>query len=467
MKVNLGATLGSLRLFLSLALLGATIGCTDDGGTGLRGTVQGTVLLEGAPVAGAAVDVSGPTSRTTTTDGQGRYAFGDLPSGAYVVTLSGAPLDASFPATSRTAVITRSESVQVDFTGNFIRTASITGRVTSRNEGLAGVRVTLSGVDSLTTLTAVDGKFTFPGLRAGRYEVTISEFSPSITFPSTRTELDLAIGESLPVTFDGIPQLTATVVIRSLTRPLPGGQVEPVDPQNVRGSINVTLTVDRGEDTVERVELLLGGQVVAQQSFNDLVGVGEGQPDAAAPFDLVFLVNTAEFDESTGTTRFRNGSRTLTARLATREGGEAAWTSSFPLVLRNPDTFVARLSAEKGPVAGANGEDWVGGAITVDVVPVIYTAGAAVSTVVLELRRFAGPMLRERSAAGTGVIRFIFPATGPAGTDNVVGYRTPDGSFDQFRVRAATFTDGTTVAGLPVTVITPVRIDAVSAVPGN
>ncbi len=454
----------SYPVLLLLPLL-AFAGCTESGVTSPRGAVQGTVTLEGTPVADVTVELSGSVNRAVTTDGNGVYIFPDVPPGAYVVTVADAPADASFPATSRTAVLSRAETVRVDFTGNYIRTASVTGRVTSRNEGLPGVRVNLIGPDSASTLSSGDGSFAFQGLRSGRYEVAISGFSSSITFPTTRTEVTVGIGESIPVEFSGTPQLTASVVIRALSRPLGNGQSEPVDPNDVRGAVNVALTLDRGEDTVERVELLLAGQVVAQQSFNADTSEPTGQ--AGAPVELVFLMNTAEFNGQTGETRFKNGTRVLTARLATREGGSSAWTSSFPLTLRNPDTFVARVHGERGPVAGADGEDWIGGEIRVDVVPVVYSPDRQVGTAVVELRRFQGPLVRERGAAGVGIIPVVFPVTGAPAGDNLVGYRTPAGTFDQFRVRSASYTDGAPVPGLPVTVVTPVRIDAVSTVPGS
>jgi hypothetical protein len=77
------------------------------------------------------------------------------------------------------------------------------------------------------------------------------------------------------------------------------------------GSIEVTVTLDKGEDSPDSVLVLVGGRVVGKQTFRQGVGVGgePGRPVLGSPVDLVFLVNTAEFDPATGQPRVLNGER--------------------------------------------------------------------------------------------------------------------------------------------------------------
>ncbi|TVP55581.1 MAG: hypothetical protein EA351_10340 [Gemmatimonadales bacterium] len=445
------ATLIALAVALLLA------GCDSTEPTP-RGTLQGVVLAEGSPLAGVIVEVSGPRTDQVTTDEAGRYAFQELPSGAYVVSIRNVPSDAAFPATSRAAAVPEGGAITVDFQGNFIRTAAIVGTVTSREQGLPGISVRLEGTESRTTQTDSEGEFRFSAMRAGSYTVEISGFPASVNFPTPRTEVELATGQTHVATFEGIPELTASVVIRSVQRRTSAGTLEGVDPDDVRGRIEVNVAIDRGLDRPDSLLVLLGGQVVGRQSFQESGGV---ELSAATTQELSFPVNTAAFDEETGVPRFLNGQRTLTVRLATREGGSSASSASTPLTLRNQDTFMGRVEPGVGPVLGDDGETWVGGDLVVDVLPVIYSPGRDVSTVQLELRRSGGAQVARQSLAGSPPFRFVL-SPGATDVSSLSGYQTPRGAIDQLRVIAAAYSQGGPVGGLPVVVGDSLRVDQVA-----
>ncbi|MEX0935354.1 MAG: carboxypeptidase-like regulatory domain-containing protein [Gemmatimonadota bacterium] len=456
-----------LRLFLFFLLFPAlVVGCEEGTVTAPEGEVRGVVMVEGGSVSGVTVELTGPQTRTAITDPAGRYTFDEVPPGAFVVSVRNVPEDASFPATSRTAVVSGSQTVTVDFLGNFIRTASISGSVTAGSQGLAGITVGLEGVESKTTLTAEGGAFQFTGLRAGSYEVELSGLPESVSFPGTRQTVDLSTGESRLVTFEGSAELTASVVIRSIVRRTATGGTEPVDLQNLRGRIDVTLTVDRGEDTLSSVQLLMGEEIVGEQLFDgDLPTPGQigdeagGVADSTAPFDIVLSVNTAQFDEATGDVAFPNGPRLLTARLATEEGGPSAWLASVPVQLRNSNTFTGSVVSGEGPLPGDDGEEWMGGPLTVRVLPVLYDPSRKVTSVTVGLRRTGGSQLKVRSGAGPAPIDVVFEEVGPAAVDNVADYQTPVGMTDRFRVITARYEDGASVPGVPATIGPEVRID--------
>jgi len=454
-----------------IALGGLLQGC--DGGTDLSpvGEVRGIVTIEGRGFAGAEVELSGPAREVTVTDDGGRYAFTDVPAGAYVVTVRGTPADASFSSTSRTAVISRevgSRLVTVDFVGSFIRTAAVQGRVLSGERGIAAVTVRAEGPDTLTTATDASGRYSFTGLRAGSYVLRISGFPATVTFPSEQGLVQVSAGSTVEFDFEGDPELTATAVITTLSRRLPSGDRETVDPGNLRGRIEVDVLVDRGQETPERVDLYLGATLVGQQQFNPDSGAGQLDgsagipgPPASTPFTLTFGIDTDEFNPETGVVRFQNGQRLLQVRLSTREGGEAVWTSSIQVTLQNVDTFVGTLEPQRGPVAGADGLEWVGGNIGVRVIPVVFAPGRTVTSLSVELRRTGGALLREREVAGESPILVVFPGTGSPSGANVAGYQTPLGAVDELRVRSARYADGSGVGGLPVRIVDNLRIDNV------
>ena len=67
------------------------------------GSIAGQVSIEGMGIDGVSVNLSNGAS--TTTAGGGTYRFDGVEAGAYTVTISGFPADASFDATSAAATI--------------------------------------------------------------------------------------------------------------------------------------------------------------------------------------------------------------------------------------------------------------------------------------------------------------------------------------------------------------------------
>jgi hypothetical protein len=165
------------RLLAMAALLVLPLAACDEGEnpvTSATGSVTGTVTVDGTGQAGVTVTLS--SGKTATTSATGQYTITDVPAGAYTVTISGAPADVAFPATTQAAVVTNAgEVVTVNFAGSRIRTSSIIGAVTgTAGAALNNVTVALTGPESRTTTTSAAGQFSFTGLRAGAYTVTIT-----------------------------------------------------------------------------------------------------------------------------------------------------------------------------------------------------------------------------------------------------------------------------------------------------
>ena len=175
------------------------------------GSITGQVSIEGMGIDGVSVNLS--NSASTTTAGGGTYRFDDVEAGAYTVTISGFPADASFDATSAAATIPETGGpVTLDFRGSYIRTASIMGTVTVENTGLGGVTVRLSGMADAQTATDNNGQYAFTGLRAGTYSVEISGFDmDEVGFGSVSSTATVGVGESRIVSFDGTYLRTAGI----------------------------------------------------------------------------------------------------------------------------------------------------------------------------------------------------------------------------------------------------------------
>ncbi|MDE2795198.1 MAG: carboxypeptidase-like regulatory domain-containing protein, partial [Gemmatimonadota bacterium] len=186
-----------LKLLAAATLLMVPIACGDPiDPPPPTGSIDGLVSIEGQGIDGVSVTLSNGGSAITANGGM--YRFDGVEAGAYTVTISNYPDDASFNQTSAAATIsTDGETVTVNFPGTYIRTSSIMGTVTVENEGLGGITVKLSGVSDSETLTDGSGQYAFTGLRAGNYTIEISGFDDEdVAFGSTSSTATLAVGES-------------------------------------------------------------------------------------------------------------------------------------------------------------------------------------------------------------------------------------------------------------------------------
>lgn len=137
------------------------------------------------PLSNVIVVLSGTTSATAVSDGNGNFSFTGLTVGGnYVVTPS--RTNYTFSPTVRT--FTNLTSPQTaDFVGT-LANYTISGRVSdSSNAGIGGITMMLSGSQSATTTTAADGSYSFTVPGDGNYTITPSspnyDFTPaSITF---------------------------------------------------------------------------------------------------------------------------------------------------------------------------------------------------------------------------------------------------------------------------------------------
>ncbi len=356
-----------LHKLLMAALVLVPLAACDEGDNSVTpdpvvGTVSGTVAVEGTGLAGVTVALAGASSQSTTTGANGGYTFTNVVEGNYSVTLSSIPEGVVFSQTSQSVSISSSgATATADFNGQYVRTASILVSVTAGGDGVAtSVRLQGAGVDQ-TLGTNSNGQVQFSGLRAGSYTVSLP--NPPEGFDITTQEIQLATGQSAQVNFTGEGEVApAEISIQSITQ---GGG--PISLGNVMGQIEVTLNIDRADETLDRVEVLIGGEVVAQQTFAQ-ADLEEGP--AGAPVLITLNVPTTQLRmSSTGEAWvpvLTNGGKNVSANLFVVERETPTPSNEVPIVLQNPDAIIAPLDGvltfdmEDGSasVTGSDGKTW-------------------------------------------------------------------------------------------------------------
>ena len=202
------------KLLALAAMLLVPLAACDEGTPPVpSGSIDGQVSIEGQGIDGVTVTLN--TGTSTTTAGGGRFSFAGIDGGTYTVTISNFPADASFSSTSQPATIaTNGQTATVNFSGTYIRTASIIGSVTVEGTGLSGVTVRLSGMADQSTQTDANGQYAFAQLRAGAYTVEVSDFDADVGFSNASQSVTLGVGETGAASFDGTYVRTAGIIGR-------------------------------------------------------------------------------------------------------------------------------------------------------------------------------------------------------------------------------------------------------------
>jgi hypothetical protein len=178
--------------------------------------------------------------------------------------------------------------------------------------------------------------------------------------------------------------IPATVSINSITAT--GNLNTTVNPANVFGGIDVTLNVNPGNQKIDSVAVFLGGINAGTQKFSAaqaaaLRFAADQAIAAQTTFpQVVFSINTAAFNATTGVPTWLNGAQTLQARVYV-SGQATLATVSQNLTLNNANAFAVTTTLT-GTTATANnaaGYRFSKGDISTSVLPVSYTGVALAS----------------------------------------------------------------------------------------
>ncbi|MCY3810083.1 MAG: carboxypeptidase regulatory-like domain-containing protein [Gemmatimonadetes bacterium] len=176
--------------------------------------ITGEVTVEGTGLEGVTVKLTGMSEGEVVTSATGAYSFTGLRAGVHTVEISGFDdEDIGFSATTSVADVAIGATEQLHFQASYLRASAVMGQVTIEGEALAGVTVSLQGVDrDLEVGTNSGGQFNFTELRKGDYAVAISGYdTDKYGFEVTSQTITVAYGESAEADFDGIDLRTATV----------------------------------------------------------------------------------------------------------------------------------------------------------------------------------------------------------------------------------------------------------------
>ncbi len=250
-----------------------------------------------------------------------------------------------------------------------------------------------SSAPGVASVSTTDAGCAVSGVAAGNASITVT-----VTKGNQSANAGAQVTVTAPPTDpEAVP---ATISISSITR---GGLTQPVDIDNVFGQIDVTLNVNPNDQTVTRVEVLVGDSIAAGQNIAASFEVAEGQSVEDAIAEALQLItlsfNTARYtvDEGarTATPRYMNGPQIISARLFTAEAPESPRASEdFEVTFNNADGFHVLATAVGNTAADGNGLLWRGGPnfeLTVSPIPVMYS-GREVTLMTTQVRRLqAGP----------------------------------------------------------------------------
>ena len=296
-----------------------------------------------------------------------------------------------------TAVAAGSASITATSTANPDRKASVTITVTApavRNVTVSPSNAVLKPGETQGFVANVDADpgvartVTWASSNTAVATVTaagvVTAVAPgAVTITATSTANTTVTGAAAVTVRQPLP---ATISVQNIT--VTGNQNATVNVNNVAGSIDVNMNVDPGEQVVQRVEVLIDGNVACTQNLS---GAQSESMRIAAAFETIedvivsCQINTAAFAAATGIAQFPNGPHTLSARAIIAGGNDVA-TPSTPLIFNNVSGVIATVVFNNGsdPAAAINpgtGLQWQSGNATVTFTGVSYVASTTVSSV--------------------------------------------------------------------------------------
>jgi hypothetical protein len=239
-------------LLFSLAILFS--GCGGGGGGHPASSFSLSGIMTGDIQQGVTITLSGTGSSSTTTASSGNYTFEGIANGSYTVipTITGY----TFTPTNQTIMIAGTNASAINFTStkNTGSLSSISGTVmSSSGNAIHGVTMTLSGSNSGTVSTDVNGNYTLSGLATGSYIITPVRSGYTFSPSSSAKDID---GENIPgVNFTATANLTPTYTITGTIT------------SSGTGLAGVTITLS-GSNGIVKASTDAGGRY----SFTDLTG---------------------------------------------------------------------------------------------------------------------------------------------------------------------------------------------------
>ena len=254
----------------------------------------------------------------------------------------------------------------------------------------------------IATVTSTSAGCSATGVAAGDVTITASVSKSGET---------VNVGAQLTVTADAPPDAgdPAFILISSIE-----GEGGP-DASALSGRVDVEVSVERGDATLEQLSVLVDGEVVASQSFGTSMGMAPEAEDAAAEqavHEFTFSFDSDAYEPHGDHTdvAYMNGEHTISAELQVAGGmmangmmGHETISSNVVTVeFDNEDGFVVSADLGDASMLDDDGRRWYGGPanghIMISALAVIYS-GEEIGEVAIGL---AGCDAEEAEGDGNG-----------------------------------------------------------------
>ena len=233
---------------------------------------------------------------------------------------------------------------------------------------------------SWTCASSDTGIATVEVVEAGCRATAIATGTATVTATVTKSGATATARAQLTVTGDAAGEPA------SLIMSLPA----EFEARALEGRVDVTLNVESGDRTLERLSLLVDGEEVAHRSFADPPATPPEDGAAATQAVDVFTLplETDAYDAGTGSPQFMNGEHTISAELrVTGAGGadrETITSNAVTVAFDNDDAWAVTADLGDNSAVGDDGRRWYGGptngAIEMAALPVRFS-GEPVSAV--------------------------------------------------------------------------------------
>jgi hypothetical protein len=426
------------KLFRSLIAVGSLAGlaaCGDD--VSVTAPPPTPLTISGAPV--TAVSVGAKVQLTASEAATWASSASNVASvdGTGLVTAVAAGT-ASITATA-TADVNRKATVTITVVAPAVRSVTVSPPAVTMNPG--GTQGFVANVDAdagvARTVTWTSSNNAVVTVTSAGVATAVAPGAATITATSTA---NTSVTGAASVTVR--TPTAATVTIEKVTV---GNTNVPVNFLAVAGQMDVTVNVDPGDFILSKVELLIDGVVcpgctqtfTAAQSQALSAAAVYGDELAGAVSQILFSVQTASFNPTTGVASWLNTNHTVSARATLTNAGQTSTASSNrDMTFTNINTWVASATftgttaTATGTTNAAAGLAYRRGGLTVSVLPVIYNSGQSI-VAAGSLVRFGGGCdasgngQRNVALTGTGPYTAAFPQTVPTGgsiTNTVSAY---------------------------------------------
>ena len=197
---------------------------------------------------------------------------------------------------------------------------------------------------------------------------------------------------------------------------------ENTEATGLKGRVDVQANVERGDQVLERVTLLVDGDSVAATSFGVVAEPAVEEPAAQAIHSFTLSFDTDDYDSSTGSPAYMNGDHVISMQLKVA-GSEPIPSNALAVDFANDDgVYVTVSGLGSGALNSGTGQRWYGGpaaAVEITALPVMYSGG---STAAVGVGAFCGdedgatataaPFVLTPECKGTGEYTATFTADG-------------------------------------------------------